>query len=57
MVLNYRNATPKQLLQIVLDENCPVLYKFEAANEYKRRNNSGFWKAIKQEKMKRHMGR
>lgn len=57
MVLNYKSATPRQLLQIIMDEQCPSYYKFEAANEYKRRDSKNFWKAIKQEKMKRHIGR
>lgn len=57
MVLDYKKATPKQLLQVILDEQCPALYKFEAANEFQRRDKSRFWKAVKQEKIKRHIGR
>lgn len=52
--MNWRKATKKQLLQVVLDESCPIIYKFEAANEYKRRDLSGFRKAVKQERIVRH---
>ena len=57
MVLDYKKAKPAQLLQIILDESCPVLYKFEAAAEYKKRDSKNYWKSIKQAKMKRHIGR
>lgn len=53
MVLDYRKASKKQLLQIVLDESCPAIYKFEAANEYKKRDKQGFNKAIQQTKIRR----
>jgi hypothetical protein len=55
VVLDYKKATKKQLLQILLDEACPAIYKFEAANEYKRRDIRGFNKVIYQAKMVRHM--
>jgi hypothetical protein len=55
--MNWKTATKKQLLQICIDENCPLIYKFEAANEYRRRDEKGFWKSVKQAKMKRHIGR
>lgn len=55
--MNWRKATKQQLLQIILDETCPSIYKFEAANEYKRRDKSGFSKTIAQAKIKRHIGR
>ena len=57
MVLNYKTATPKQLLTIILEEQCPTYYKFEAAAEYRRRDSKNFWKSVKQAKIKRHIGR
>lgn len=57
MALNYKKATPKQLLQIILNEKCPTFYKFEAAAEYKQRDEKGFWRSVKKEQMKRHIGR
>jgi hypothetical protein len=54
MVLDFKKATKKQLLQIILEEHCPVIYKFEASNEYKRRDMRGFTRAIKQAKIVRH---
>jgi hypothetical protein len=53
MVLDYKKATKKQLLQIVLEEQCSIIYKFEAANEFKKRDRKGLNKAIKQAKMVR----
>lgn len=49
-----KTATKKQLLQIILDEHCPIIFKFEAANEYKRRDQKGFRKIIQKEKIVRH---
>jgi hypothetical protein len=54
VLMNWRKATKKQLLQIIMDEQCPIINKFEAANEYKRRDKRGFGKAIKQAKIVRH---
>jgi hypothetical protein len=54
VLMNWRCATKKQLLQIILDEHCPIIFKFEAANEFKRRDKSGFNKAIKQIKIIKH---
>lgn len=54
MVLDYKKATKQQLLQIVLDESCPAIYKFEAANEFKKRDKKGLNKAIKQARIVRH---
>jgi hypothetical protein len=31
--MNFENANKKQLLQIALNENCPLEYKYEAARE------------------------
>lgn len=52
--MNWKSATKKQLLQIVLEEHCPIIFKFEAANEFKRRDKSGLNKAIKQIKIIKH---
>lgn len=52
--MNWKIATKAQLLQICLKENCPVIYKFEAANEYKRRDAKGFRGAMKQARIVRH---
>lgn len=52
--MNWRSATKKQLLQIIIDEHCPIINKFEAANEYKRRDDRGFRKAITQAKIIRY---
>lgn len=37
MVLNWHLANKYQLLQIALNENCPIDYKFEAAVEIQMR--------------------
>lgn len=52
--MNWKSATKSQLLQIVLNEQCEIIYKFEAANEYKRRDAKGFGRALKQAKIVRH---
>jgi hypothetical protein len=52
--MDFKKATKKQLLQIVLDEQCPIVYKFQASNEYKKRDIRGFNKVITQAKFTRH---
>jgi hypothetical protein len=52
--MNWAKATKKQLLTICLEEKCPVIYKFEAANEYKRRDAKGFGRAMKHARIVRH---
>jgi hypothetical protein len=54
VLMNWKSATKKQLLQIIMNEQCPIINKFEAANEYKRRDKKGFRRAIKQAKIVRH---
>jgi hypothetical protein len=49
--MDFTKATKKQLLQIVLDEQCPIIYKFEAANEFKKMDKRGFNKSIHQARM------
>jgi hypothetical protein len=52
--MDFNKATKKQLLQIVLDEQCPIVYKFQAVNEYKKRDLRGFKKVMLQAKIVRN---
>ena len=52
--MNWVKATKMQLLQICLEEQCPIIYKFEAANEFKRRDGKGFRSAMKQARIVRN---
>jgi hypothetical protein len=54
MVLDFKKASKTQLLQIIFNEQCPIINKFEAANELKKRDRQGFNKAIKQAKIVRY---
>jgi hypothetical protein len=40
MVLNWDKATKPQLLQIALNENCPLHYKYQACSEMQMRWNN-----------------
>jgi hypothetical protein len=52
MDMNFEDATKKQLLQIVLNEDCPIEYKYEAARELQLKR----WSSSFLQKLVRYWG-
>ncbi|CAG9608027.1 hypothetical protein [Pseudoneobacillus rhizosphaerae] len=50
--MNFEDATKKQLLQIVLNENCPLDYKYAAARELQLKT----WSSLFLQKLVKYWG-